>query len=88
MLDIILISIALIIFYFRHPLPPKFSQSPYKEKHREKRLVAARDEILNGALGAGFLLKRNGWIISVYLKYGDSLPKISIKRVNKRVHNP
>jgi len=47
-----------------------------------------RDEILNGALGAGFLLKRNGWIISVYLKYGDSLPKISIKRANKRVHNP
>jgi len=69
------------------PPPPQHSQSPYKKAYREKPPVAMRDEILNRALGAGFLLKRNGWMISVYLKYGDSLPRMSIKRVDKRARN-
>ena len=34
-------------------------------------------------LGAGFIIKREGWLISAYIKFGERLPVVSIRRIEK-----
>jgi len=66
----------------RTPLP-QLAQIPYKKL--EETLGAfstskGREEILNRTLGGGIFLKREGWLINVYLKCGKRFPNVSIRR--------
>ncbi|MCD6538212.1 hypothetical protein J7L18_06345 [Candidatus Bathyarchaeota archaeon] len=32
-------------------------------------------------LGAGIIIKREGWLISAYIKFGERFPIVSIRRI-------
>jgi len=32
-------------------------------------------------LGAGVIIKREGWLISAYIKFGEKLPIVSIRKI-------
>ena len=62
---------------------PQLAQIPYKELEETFGGFSAskgREEILNRTLGGGILLKREGWLINVYLKCGERFPNVSIRR--------
>jgi len=34
-------------------------------------------------LGAGVIIKREGWLVSVHIEFGERLPTVSIRRVKE-----
>ncbi len=63
------------------PLPLKLHRSLIRNWSLTDLQRLIEDQEMRGqTLGAGVIIKREGWLISAYIKFGERLPIVSIRK--------